>query len=338
MLESFVRLEDADVQGIASFALKWGLLGVERFRDRKTSEVAWDLEGAYSSRGFHSVLVWGRIREDRMEKPPDVCYILEPLHYWRFWIRQFASALRIAAALSSGRIPPQRDWECFHLIPDLSGFDPTPLRAAYLDLTTRCEAAVRRDERAAYDAGYEEGRQRLEQETSLYDPNPNYCVMRQKLEALSDEMRRESEEIYAEFTRLRAHPYWTWEFCRVLTREREDSDWGSAVDSFHRVLSEWQDMGRVEMRLVDGRLKLKTQTLFSALVWQMLSVVSSQAFSVCDGCHRTYSPKRQPRASARNYCQQCRKRGVPVRDAVRDHRQRRQQNQETAETRKRKRS
>jgi hypothetical protein len=43
-------------------------------------------------------------------------------------------------------------------------------------------------------------------------------------------------------------------------------------------------------------------------------------FVTCHECGLLYSPLRRPAKSRRNYCELCRSAGIPLRDALRDHR------------------
>ena len=79
------------------------------------------------------------------------------------------------------------------------------------------------------------------------------------------------------------------------------------------------------MDLQSQRLVIKTRCLFSGLVWQLMSAVcASGGMAICSGCGKPYTPRRHPVARSRHYCPACRRSGVPVRDAVRAHRERKQ--------------
>lgn len=68
----------------------------------------------------------------------------------------------------------------------------------------------------------------------------------------------------------------------------------------------------------DGRT-----TLFSALALQVLLTVSgAKGLAICSGCQSPFSPARRPRKNQRSYCDECREKGVPFRDAKRDERAR----------------
>jgi len=61
--------------------------------------------------------------------------------------------------------------------------------------------------------------------------------------------------------------------------------------------------------------------LFGALAAQMmLAVARSSGLAVCSGCAVTYFPERKPSTSRRSYCQECRARKIPDRDAHRAQR------------------
>lgn len=66
-------------------------------------------------------------------------------------------------------------------------------------------------------------------------------------------------------------------------------------------------------------------TLFGAIALQLLFAVSGEnGFAICSSCQSPYSldGKRRPAANRRSYCDDCRDRGVPLRDAQRDSRAR----------------
>lgn len=61
--------------------------------------------------------------------------------------------------------------------------------------------------------------------------------------------------------------------------------------------------------------------LFGALAIQlMLAASRTSGVAICSGCGMGYLPSRQPRAKERHYCEECRRRKVPQRDAARDGR------------------
>lgn len=60
--------------------------------------------------------------------------------------------------------------------------------------------------------------------------------------------------------------------------------------------------------------------LFSALVTQLvLATARSDGLAICSGCAESYAPRRRPRGGQRRYCEKCRERKVPQRDAARDY-------------------
>jgi hypothetical protein len=57
--------------------------------------------------------------------------------------------------------------------------------------------------------------------------------------------------------------------------------------------------------------------LFGAIAVQLvLAIGGAQGFVVCDACGNVYAPQRTPRAGERHYCQTCRDRKIPQRDAA----------------------
>ena len=55
------------------------------------------------------------------------------------------------------------------------------------------------------------------------------------------------------------------------------------------------------------------------LVAEKWNTRGDRASAVCFNCGEAYTPHRLPSKSRRNYCPECRARGVPVRDASRDY-------------------
>ena len=99
-----------------------------------------------------------------------------------------------------------------------------------------------------------------------------------------------------------------------------------------RLLNVLLELGRVRPWLVwegDGSsarpsLVFSGPNLLSYLALQLcLRASKHDAFSVCCYCNSQYTPsERAPKAGQRNFCQDCRKRGVPVRLAQRSRRER----------------
>lgn len=76
----------------------------------------------------------------------------------------------------------------------------------------------------------------------------------------------------------------------------------------------WNDLPRIDF---------ECPTLFGILAVQLaLAVAGSSGFQVCGSCGAVYMPRRRPRAFERNYCEDCRKQGIPIRDAMRSYRAR----------------
>jgi hypothetical protein len=94
-------------------------------------------------------------------------------------------------------------------------------------------------------------------------------------------------------------------------------------------IADWLELGWVHFFL-NGfdqdkfKLEFQTPSLFGGLALQLASVVcESGGFAICAGCANPFAPRRAPRKAHRNYCDECRRRKVPVRDAVRALRERR---------------
>lgn len=63
--------------------------------------------------------------------------------------------------------------------------------------------------------------------------------------------------------------------------------------------------------------------IFTALGYQLaLACSRAETVATCSGCARLYAPSRAPQPGRRNYCEDCRRAGIPVRDAKRDRRER----------------
>jgi len=64
-------------------------------------------------------------------------------------------------------------------------------------------------------------------------------------------------------------------------------------------------------------------TLWTALMSQLIFILNrSGGFSVCSGCGGIFVPKKKPSRGVRRYCEDCRSKKVPERDAARDSRAR----------------
>ena len=48
-----------------------------------------------------------------------------------------------------------------------------------------------------------------------------------------------------------------------------------------------------------------------------------EGWAICEACHKQYTPtQRRPKTGQRNFCGECRKKGVPQEYALRDYRER----------------
>ena len=67
----------------------------------------------------------------------------------------------------------------------------------------------------------------------------------------------------------------------------------------------------------------RSNTLLGAIVTQIANQVTGPTTVVaCSNCGRVYEPSRRPRRGERHYCRECRRNGVPGRDAAREFRRR----------------
>ncbi|HVB13761.1 MAG TPA: hypothetical protein VNH38_03265 [Candidatus Dormibacteraeota bacterium] len=82
-----------------------------------------------------------------------------------------------------------------------------------------------------------------------------------------------------------------------------------------RPVFQWTDQG--------PRLSFNAGGLFGALAVHLaVRVMNAQGWATCSGCGAPYAPWRQEPVGRRTYCDGCRKKRVPVRDAARDYRAR----------------
>jgi hypothetical protein len=93
------------------------------------------------------------------------------------------------------------------------------------------------------------------------------------------------------------------------------------------------ELGRAVPRLVwksrhaSPRVTFHADGLFGVLAVQlMLAVARTEGWAICSHCGAVYSPARQPDPSRRNFCDECRRAGVPLKLAKRDSRARQRRN------------
>ncbi len=82
-------------------------------------------------------------------------------------------------------------------------------------------------------------------------------------------------------------------------------------------VNQWLRNGHVGPALLptaDHKLKivLSGQKLRGALAIQLLQQIGGTQLAACSGCHKFYFPTRAPRTGQDNFCEVCRKAGVPV--------------------------
>ena len=79
----------------------------------------------------------------------------------------------------------------------------------------------------------------------------------------------------------------------------------------------------LEWRRQQPALTLHVGGLFGALAMQLtLAICGTDGLAICSGCGFGYIPNRRPKVNQKNYCQECREKGVPLRDASRAYRAR----------------
>lgn len=91
------------------------------------------------------------------------------------------------------------------------------------------------------------------------------------------------------------------------------------------VLNEWLTLGGVRpsisWRGPLAEIDYVGPNLFSVIALQLAFAVSGgDGISTCSGCGRVYPRQRRPKEGQRNYCPECRRRKIPLRDAKRDER------------------
>jgi hypothetical protein len=97
-------------------------------------------------------------------------------------------------------------------------------------------------------------------------------------------------------------------------------DWLRIADV--RPMVEWQ-AGAVALRMY-------VPTLFSAIAMQLvLAIGRADALAICAHCRRSYIPKRKPVEGRRNFCQDCREKGIPMRYVMDDRRRRERRERKT---------
>lgn len=146
------------------------------------------------------------------------------------------------------------------------------------------------------------------------------------IETILDQIpsNQDEVEVWADVRRIRPDildrytrgEYKTWEYHRDLVK---------------RALAEWHalasgESGAVKFALVwtgnDVEYSVDTNH-FGAIGFQLgLALAKSEDMAICSGCAQVYIPPRRPKPGQRHYCEICRRRMIPQRDAMRDFRQR----------------
>lgn len=88
------------------------------------------------------------------------------------------------------------------------------------------------------------------------------------------------------------------------------------ADSVNR----WLAWGAVQPRLTwSGRgsptIDFEGSGLFGALAVQILAAVNRRGWAFCSECSNSYNPGRRPNPNRKNYCPDCREKGVPSRNS-----------------------
>jgi hypothetical protein len=97
-------------------------------------------------------------------------------------------------------------------------------------------------------------------------------------------------------------------------------------------VDEWITVGQVRPRIEWDNKTRKWRfsldavssgpNLFGLLALNLSLAIAGTELAVCCGCQKSYSPVRRPNSERRNYCDECRSRKVPERDAAREYRKR----------------
>jgi hypothetical protein len=93
---------------------------------------------------------------------------------------------------------------------------------------------------------------------------------------------------------------------------------------WNNVTTQWQ----IELSTYTG-----TNLLAVLVLNLMVLIADKDGYAICCACRKSYIPERQPSARRRNYCPECRTRGVPYRDSKRV--QRRRNNEKQSKTKSR---
>ena len=303
MLEKFCQLEGAPAERIRRFALQWGMLDVLRWQVEPKKKKQWITSGSS-----------GVILKTPFDEATQEWYAFEPLYIWRFWAGKFASALRTAAALAEHH-PPEPDHR-FRVLHDRSPFLPIVWAAVTRAPNPDDVLAPFRSDEDPEEYLTAEYVANLASDDSLKTLRPEqrdalnaYLPTRQLLDAWGD----------------KADDWFLWDFFDLRALRQKHLSLQHARSSFYRAIESWQRIARVGLYLnpFSNQLEISTGCLFAGLVWQLMTVVcQATGIAVCSGCHRPYEPERKPKLGLRAYCPECRARGIPVRDAVREHRAR----------------
>jgi hypothetical protein len=287
MLEQFVMLEGRSELDIARYARKWGPLGIRPIRDPKKDRSEWMTIG----KAVRSDLLPDSLEAEDMEfmkYGENICPIIpEPLTYWRYWINGFAAALRVAAAIRLHQFPAVHDWnDAINAPEQILPVEKYLPREEFDKSVSETDAGVRMAAMTMYHL--------TEDETFL--ESDEQLKEREKHMSSADLRFAEANRGRIALEAIRIH------FFGILNQWREIAD-------LHLWLSAEED-----------RIEIATDCLFAGLTWQLLSCAcASGALCICSECGATYSPKRQPRLSTKNYCPKCGRRAA-VRNAVRAHR------------------
>ena len=122
------------------------------------------------------------------------------------------------------------------------------------------------------------------------------------------------------------------QFTRAKILERERGGRKLQIAIVGLAVNTWFDQARGHgiLTMVDNDLQVRpfASNLFGVLITQIAHAIArSDQKAVCAGCRNTFSPTRPLVRGLRQYCNVCRKKKVPQRDAARDWRRRARESQ-----------
>lgn len=104
---------------------------------------------------------------------------------------------------------------------------------------------------------------------------------------------------------------------------KEEEKLATVAASVNTWFAQAREHGILTILGKDLQVRPHASDLFGVLVTQIAHIIArSDQMAVCAGCHDPFKPKRLITRGIRQYCQRCRNKKVPQRDASRDWRRR----------------